>query len=184
LLKSWANGLCDALWPVLGSRFVVYGEWLYAKHTIIYDALPHYLIEFDVLDRETDRFLGTPERRQMLGALPITPVPLLHEGVVALPAALVALIGRSLYKSEGWFKKLEAAAQAVPHRPEIVMRQTDLSDLAEGLYIKVEEGGQVVGRYKYVRQDFLTPLVNSESHWQSRPILRRMIFPLASKPTK
>jgi hypothetical protein len=156
---------------LLGSRFVVYGEWLYAKHTIFYDALPHYFMEFDVLDRETDRFLGTPERRHMLGALPITPVPVLHEGVITSPAALVALVGRSLYKSEAWRQKLEAAARAAPHRPEMVMRQTDLTDLAEGLYIKIEEAGRVVGRYKYVRQDFLTRVIDSESHWQSRPIL-------------
>jgi hypothetical protein len=171
LLKSWANGLRDALWPVLGSRFVVYGEWLYAKHTIFYDALPHYFMEFDILDRETDVFLDTPERRQMLGGLPITPVPVLHEGVVASPAALVAMVGPSLYKSGDWREKLGAAAEIPPHRPEMVMRQTDLSGLAEGLYIKVEEEGRVTGRYKFVRHDFLTRVIDSESHWQSRPIL-------------
>jgi hypothetical protein len=171
LLKSWANGLRDVLWPVLGSRFVVYGEWLYAKHTIFYDALPHYFMEFDILDREREAFLGTPERQKMLDALPITPVPVLYEGVIASPAALVATVGRSLYKSERWREKLDAAAQIPPHRSEMVMRQTDLSDLAEGLYIKVEEEGRVVSRYKYVRHDFLTRVIDSESHWQSRPIL-------------
>jgi hypothetical protein len=171
LMKSWAYGLRDALWPVLGSRFVMYGEWLYAKHTIFYDALPHYFMEFDILDRETEAFLGTPERRRMLAALPITPVPVLHEGTITSPEALIALVGPSLYKSERWREKLEAAAQVPPHRPEMVMRQTDLTDLAEGLYIKVEEEGRVVGRYKYVRHDFLTRVIDSESHWQSRPIL-------------
>ncbi|WP_246002030.1 RNA ligase family protein [Allorhizocola rhizosphaerae] len=32
LLKSWAATLAPRLWPVLGERHVVYGEWLYAKH--------------------------------------------------------------------------------------------------------------------------------------------------------
>jgi hypothetical protein len=171
LMKRWANGLRDALWPVLGRRFVVYGEWLYAKHTIFYDALPHYFMEFDILDRETNGFLATPERRRMLAGLPITPVPVLHEGAVASPGALVALVGPSLYKSKRWREKLDMAAQIPPHRPDMVIRQTDLTDLAEGLYIKVEEGGRVVGRYKYVRQDFLTHVINADSHWQSRPIL-------------
>lgn len=175
LLKSWAHGLRDALWPVIGSRFVVYGEWLYAKHTIFYDALPHYFMEFDILDRETEVFLCTHERRKMLGDLPISPVPVLHEGVITSPAALIALVGPSLYKSEHWREKLEAAAQIPPHRPEMVMRQTDLTDLAEGLYIKVEEEGRVTGRYKYVRHDFLTRVIDSESHWQSRPILPNQI---------
>jgi hypothetical protein len=170
LLKGWANGISGALWPVLGSRFVVYGEWVYAKHTIFYDALPHYFLEFDVLDRETDRFLGTPERRQLLGGLPLSSVPVLHEGVVATPAALTAMIAPSAYKSLDWRVRL-AAAITPPHKAEMVMRQTDPSDLMEGLYIKVEEGGAVRERFKYVRRDFLTTVLNSESHWLSRPIL-------------
>src|SRR3712207_3917143 len=53
LLKAWAGSVQSELWRALGSRFVMYGEWLYAKHTIFYDALPHYFFEFDVLDRLT-----------------------------------------------------------------------------------------------------------------------------------
>jgi len=41
----------------------------------------------------------------------------------------------------------------------------------EGLYLKVEEVGAVRGRYKYVRQDFLSRVADSESHWLDRPIL-------------
>lgn len=57
LLKAYRRG-CekrykDRLYEVLGRRYVMYGEWMYAKHTIYYDLLPHYYMEFDVLDRET-----------------------------------------------------------------------------------------------------------------------------------
>ena len=37
--------------------------------------------------------------------------------------------------------------------------------------IKVEEDGIVQARYKYVRADFLTTILQSESHWLSRPII-------------
>ncbi len=47
--KAWAASVAPWLWPVLGDRYIVYGEWLYAKHTVFYDALPHYFCEFDVL---------------------------------------------------------------------------------------------------------------------------------------
>ena len=57
VLKTWANAHQRAFAERLGSRYVMYGEWLYAKHTIFYDRLPHYFMEFDVLDRETDAFL-------------------------------------------------------------------------------------------------------------------------------
>src|SRR5271167_4110424 len=59
LFKQWANARTDALRRALGSRYVLYGEWLYAKHTIYYDALPHYFLEFDILDTHTDAFLST-----------------------------------------------------------------------------------------------------------------------------
>lgn len=170
-LKAWTAGLREALWSTLGPRFVMYGEWTHAKHTIYYDALPHYFLEFDILDRETGRFLSTPARRALIGALPVCSVPVLHLGLAPDMAALKALIGRSAFKSDRWRERLAEASETPPHRPEMVRRQTDASELMEGLYVKIEEEGAVTGRYKYVRHDFLAVVRDSESHWQSRPIL-------------
>jgi len=177
LLKRWAGGLADRLWSTLGARYVVYGEWLYAKHTIFYDALPHYFLEFDVLDLEQDQFLDTPARRELLSALPIVSVPVLHEGPARDLASLVTMISKSAFKSSRWRQTLDASARAPPHRIETVRLQTDTSDLMEGLYIKVEDSGSVVDRLKYVRHDFLRSVVNSRSHWQSRPILPNRLAP-------
>lgn len=63
LLKQWAGTHRDAFFRVLDCRYILYGEWMYAKHTVYYDRLPHYFLEFDVLDRETGYFLDTPSRR-------------------------------------------------------------------------------------------------------------------------
>jgi RNA ligase len=171
LFKSWANAIVDTILPVLGDRFVVYGEWVYAKHTIYYDALPHYFLEFDVLDLATDTFLSTPERRRLLAHLPFYSVRVLHEGPIENAGQLKALVGPSAYKSSDWRARLVQAAGVAPHRPDLVERQTDWSELMEGLYIKVEQDGRVAERFKYVRADFLTTVLDSESHWQSRPIL-------------
>jgi len=171
LFKSWAHGIAGPLRPVLGTRFILYGEWVYAKHTVYYDALPAYFLEFDVLDLQTGHFLATPERRALLAGLPLESVPVLHEGQVKSPGMLTAMIRRSTYKTDDWRVNLAEMAARPPHHPEIIARQTDASDLMEGLYIKVEEDGEVRARYKYVRHDFLTTVINSESHWQSRPIL-------------
>lgn len=32
------------LFKVLGNRHILYGEWLYAKHSVYYDNLPHYFL--------------------------------------------------------------------------------------------------------------------------------------------
>src|SRR5579885_1391623 len=36
LFKTWANCHVEALRTRLGQRYVLYGEWLYAKHTVFY----------------------------------------------------------------------------------------------------------------------------------------------------
>ncbi len=64
LMKQWATVHRDAFYELLGKRYIMYGEWMYAKHTVFYDALPHYFLEFDILDRETGRFLDTDTRRK------------------------------------------------------------------------------------------------------------------------
>ncbi len=169
--KSWAHGLAGALRETLGTRHILYGEWLYAKHTIFYDALPHHFLEFDILDRKTETFLSTVRRRQLLDGLPIVSVPVLHTGPVASGAVLTGLLARSAFKSPTWRSALAEAATVPPNDATIVQRQTDPSDMMEGLYIKIEEQGQVVGRFKYVRHDFLTTVIDSDSHWHARPIL-------------
>jgi hypothetical protein len=66
---------------------------------------------------------------------------------------------------------LRAAAQAQELDVAAIERQTNGSDLMEGLYIKVEENGQVSQRCKFVRRDFLTTILDSQTHWLDRPIL-------------
>lgn len=171
LFKRWASTHAYALRTVLGQRFVLYGEWLYAKHTIFYDRLPHYFLEFDILDTETATFLGTPERRALLSGLPVASVPVLRTGPCRDLAEVMSFIGPSRYKSQSWRDILNAAARARGLEAEQTWKETDLSDLMEGLYIKVEEGGRVVERYKFIRASFLTTVLDSGSHWLRRPML-------------
>ncbi len=56
-------------------------------------------------------------------------------------------------------------------KAEEARRQTDLSGIMEGIYIKAEDGDYVTDRLKYVRGSFLNTILNSESHWVKRPIV-------------
>jgi len=56
-------------------------------------------------------------------------------------------------------------------------QQTDLSDLAEGLYLKTESQGEVTGRYKWVRPDFVQTILDSGSHHSRRPVLPNQLAP-------
>ena len=51
------------------------------------------------------------------------------------------------------------------------VRETDASDTMEGLYIKIEENGQVIDRLKYVRASFTQTVDVSQTHWLDRPIV-------------
>ncbi len=171
LFKTWASVLSPRLHDRLGARYVLYGEWLLAKHTQFYDALPHYFMEFDVFDRETGVFLCTGERRALLSGLPIMPVPVLHVGELRSVSQVEGFIKPSLYRTPDWEAALERAAQASGSRSDMVDKQTERSDLAEGLYVKLEREGTVVERYKYVRAGFKQAIEASEGHWHDRPIL-------------
>jgi hypothetical protein len=168
LFKRWAHAHAARLVELLPD-LTLYGEWLYAKHTIFYDRLPHYFMEFDI--RAGDQFWSTARRRELLAGTPIVSVPVLWEGVLREPSALPGHVARALYKSERWRERLHAEAVAAGVDPERVARETDPTDLAEGLYIKVEAAGVVTARYKWIRHSFLTAVIDSGSHWLSRPIV-------------
>ncbi len=171
LFKQWAHAHADAFRSVLGSRYLLFGEWLYAKHTIFYDRLPHYFLEFDLLDTATGEFLSTERRRELLAELPLVSVPVLRMGQLQSPTELTGLIGPSLYKSDAWRERLTEIAQAKGLDAERIWKETDQSGDMEGLYIKVEEDGRVVERYKYIRASFLTSVLDSGGHWLKRPIV-------------
>lgn len=177
LFKRWASAHEAALRATLGARYVLYGEWLYAKHTIFYDELPHYFLEFDVLDRDSSAFLSTPRRRALLAELPVTSVPVLAEGPAGDLTALTRLMGPSAFKGPAWRDRLRAVARERGLDEERALRETDPLDAMEGLYLKVEEDGQVVERYKFIRPSFVTAVLDSGTHWLSRPIVPNQLRP-------
>ena len=97
LFKQWGNNHCDELFDVLGSRYIMYGEWLYAKHKVYYNALPHYFLEFDIFDKECGVYLDTGRRMEILDGSTVKSVPVLFDGVLTSREQLLAMIKRSNY---------------------------------------------------------------------------------------
>ncbi|MEM9940483.1 MAG: RNA ligase family protein [Planctomycetota bacterium] len=177
LFKQWAMTQVESWEQILGQRYLMFGEWLYAKHTLFYDQLPHYFQEFDILDRQTGQFLSTEKRRRMTGGFPLYSVRVLHEGPLEHVDELKDLIGPSAFQSDHFLEKLREHVVENGLDLDKVMHQTDVSGLMEGLYIKVEEDGVVKERYKFVRHDFLTSLAADASHWMNRPIIPNQLTP-------
>lgn len=177
LFKTWASSHQRALFATLGDRYVVFGEWLYAKHTVYYDALPHWFLEFDCWDRHEERFLSTERRHALLAPLPIRHVPVVYAGPASTVAHLRELIATSLYKTSDWRERLREEAAAAGLDVARVVSQTDPTDTSEGPYLKHERDGIVANRYKLIRPTFLQAVVTSDSHWLSRPIVRNRLAP-------
>lgn len=111
----------DALFPDL----MLFGEWCYAVHSIVYDRLPDWFLVFDVYDRAANHFWGTQRRDELVRKLGLSRVPALGHGRFDLPS-LVAMLGKSRVGSSP----------------------------AEGLYVRAEEGGRLLARAKLVRPEF------------------------------
>ena len=85
-LDSWLSEHSEGLFKVLGSepgRYVLFGEWLYATHSIAYTRLPDYFLAFDVYDRKVERFLSRRERNKCLKGTGIHPVRLIAEDTLS-----------------------------------------------------------------------------------------------------
>ena len=171
LMKQWANIHQDAFFEVLGTRYILYGEWMYAKHTVYYDRLPHYFLEFDIFDREEGIFLSTARRHEMLKDLPVISVPVLKVGAFYSLEELLSLLGKSRYISPCKTDTLRATSEKLALDVDRQLRETDATDTMEGLYIKIEENGRVVDRLKYVRASFTQTVDVSQTHWLDRPIV-------------
>ncbi len=154
LFKIWASTHRSSLYSMLGKRYIMYGEWLYAKHAVYYDNLPHFFMEFDIFDKERKRFLDTDGRMAILKGSPVVSVPILKRANFKTLSELTALITNSPYITEEYLESFDKECISLGLD---AMRERELipsSRLMEGLYIKLEEDGEVKDRMKFVRQGF------------------------------
>ncbi|CUI34745.1 RNA ligase family protein [Achromobacter sp. 2789STDY5608621] len=177
-IKAWAQAHAGWLLQRLEDRYVMYGETLSKKHSVFYDALPHHFFEFDVLDRRTGAFLSTAARRALLAGGPVLSVPVLYEGLApARLADLKALLRPSLAKTARWRDAFEATVRREGLDLALAWKQCDKSDLSEGLYLKVEADGRTLGRYKWVRADFVQAILAADKHHSEQPYVPNQLAP-------
>ena len=176
-LYEWANRYWEEFLFLLGERYVLFGEWMYNKHTIFYDKLPHHFLESDIYDKDRKIWLSTNARNDLLfGHKYIKQVPVLAALKPSVLRHITGLVGKSLYQSENWQSNLKLKCQFLGINSDKVFTETDQSGLMEGLYIKHENDIQVVNRYKYVRYEFLQTILNSGTHLIDRvPIYNSLI---------
>ncbi|MCX7805856.1 MAG: RNA ligase family protein [Planctomycetota bacterium] len=123
--RSWAFEHLDVLYEIVGTGYVLFGEWLWAEHGMHYDTLPDFFLGFDLLAKESLEFLATDQMAARCRGL-VQVVPVLWSGPSDAMPALPGLANVSRF---------------APHP-------------AEGVYVRVEDGGKVIGRCKWRRPGF------------------------------
>ncbi|MCE9546646.1 MAG: RNA ligase family protein, partial [Planctomycetia bacterium] len=140
----------------LRDHLILFGEWMYARHSIHYRQLPHYFFEFDMYDKQRQAFLSLKERTAILAGTGIQTVPVLHTGALARDQ-LEPMIGVSRFDS---------------HFENPLTRQAD--NLMEGIYLRTESAGAVTARAKFVRVAFIEKIKES-THWQHQAMVPNLL---------
>ncbi|KAK0519511.1 hypothetical protein OC842_007429 [Tilletia horrida] len=146
-LDTWLQRHADALRGILDrdeqfpERFILYGEWLVATHSIHYTHLSDRFLAFDLYDRLTDTFLSRRLLARVLQDTGIHQVPLIQETTNQSRDDLLVLMTRTSVFYDG---------------------------PVEGVYVRVEDAGRTktVQRYKVVRHDF----ISGNEHWTRGPL--------------
>lgn len=125
-LGEWLDLRIDPLFEHLTDRYILFGEWCYAQHSVFYDRLPDWFLGFDIYDKQSRHFMSSTRRDALFRKIGIAQVPGIACGRFTFPE-----IEKLLY-------------------------QSNLTDQpAEGLYLRVDHGDWLVQRAKLVRPAFI-----------------------------
>ena len=145
-LWPWIAARRSVLTDILEPDRILFGEWCFAVHSMLYDRLPDWFLGFDVYDCAARRFWSTARRDHLVKQTGICRVPRLFTGRTSLATLQQMLISEhSHLGSQG----------------------------LEGLYIRRDGSEWLEGRAKLVRPEFFLAI---EEHWSSRPLHHNKIL--------
>lgn len=135
----------------IGVGVQVFGEWLYAKHSIAYSALPSYLMVFGVRDLSTGLWASWEEVGMWADCL----------GVACAPVLALTSFTRE--------DQLQGTVEGLAREPSKVGGDR------EGIVIRkageIPDGDFATSVAKWVRKDH----VQSDDHWKNQAIVRNML---------
>ena len=110
-LKQWIHLHEDELFDILNDKYILYGEWCYACHSIKYDKLPDWFMAFDLYDKQNQRFLSVYKRNKIIKDTTLSIVPKLGYGLCTKEELLeffsISKVGNS--NSEGIYLRLDSS---------------------------------------------------------------------------
>lgn len=129
LLDKWIAKHSSELISILEPETeILYGEWLYMKHSINYNRLPDYFLAFDIYNSKTNKFSSRSKISERLNGTSIKQVP---------------VISYTKINSINDFSSL------------MKLQSSFYDGLLEGVYIRICDEENVLHRAKIIRNDFI-----------------------------
>ncbi|THY75353.1 hypothetical protein D6C86_03755 [Aureobasidium pullulans] len=148
-LDKWLEDHYEDLTTVLQvdepGKWILYGEWLFAKHSIHYTSLPDMFLAFDLFDTEQGTFLSREALSTRLSGTNIHQVNDLE-----LPETL----------NEQSLLDIVRSRQSIYY-----------DGIVEGVYLRRQKDGKTIDRAKIVRSDFIA----GDEHWNRRGITPNVV---------
>jgi protein-tyrosine phosphatase len=171
-LDQWLAQHSNELWEILqySDRFILYGEWVYARHSIAYTHLPDYFLAFDYFDKLTQRFYS---RDRLASLLKNTSIHQIHLLSCSRPSSVSAFTSSpssssvsatsgsssSASSASGTFSSSSATSLSKEQLVEIVRHQRSkyYDGCVEGVYLRTmtPDNLWLLDRGKIVRGDFI-----------------------------
>lgn len=154
-LDKWLQDNVEQLFHILADeygnkRLILFGEWLYAKHSIHYDQLPDIFLAFDLYNANADRFYSREKLTAILEEAGSGRNKLHQVPQIKTPATI----------TEEWLNST------------MKLPSSFYDGAVEGVYLRKEKGSFLVDRAKIVRSDFLS----GDEHWTKGGVTPNKLF--------
>lgn len=124
-LRAWASERAGVLGPLIADGHVLYGEWLWVRHGVAYDALPDWLVALD-LWHPAHGFSDVEDRDARCAASGLALPPRLFSGVLNDRQTVERLMTRSAWApgqpAEGMILRDESGRRCKIVRGDFVRR--------------------------------------------------------------
>ena len=165
---SWIEKNKDLLFSITGENKIIWGEWMDYQHCMYYNALPSYFIEYDIYDIENKYFLDTTTRKQIINKANLNHLNKIVSAHVVEKKVKTAKDLSVLFKEKIAFgKNKDIVHDFEKNNFKGHVRKNSLVDIyPEGYYLKIENSGEVIKRFKFIRKSFLEKILEN-SHWKN-----------------
>lgn len=189
-LQSWIDSNFQALDDILeGGKYILFGEWMYAQHSIWYDKLPDTFIAFDIYDKQNQKFLSVDKRNEKLKDTGISVIREIargkfksskdYERVLHQPTTYCSSANTETHKIQLGKNLIDLKKQSGGKSAKNNKEEENVDEVIvykgqpiEGIYLRIDDGDFLKKRAKIVRQEFADGI---EEHWASKNLVKNVV---------